>query len=79
MLKLFLFVFLVRCASCANILFVAGIPSPSHHIFNRALAFALADRGHNVTMIGNDEEKEVRKNFHFLLMEGTYSLQIIIN
>ncbi|RZB39172.1 UDPGT domain containing protein [Asbolus verrucosus] len=47
--------------------------SPSHHIWNRALAFGLANKGHNVTHIGPDEDKVVKpQNYTHILLEGIY-------
>lgn len=55
-----------------NILFIATMPSPSHHIFNRALAYGLVHKGHNVTYLSAENDKsEKPKNFTFLLQEGT--------
>ncbi|KAK5648756.1 hypothetical protein RI129_003648 [Pyrocoelia pectoralis] len=56
----------------ANILHIAPVGSPSHHIWNRALAFGLIKKGHNVTMLSHFEEKEKFKNFHIILLEGFF-------
>lgn len=72
MLKILFLFILIKCVSSANILHVSGIPSPSHHIFNRVLAFALAEKGHNVTMLATDVEKESHQNLHVVVMEGVY-------
>ncbi|KAK5648758.1 hypothetical protein RI129_003650 [Pyrocoelia pectoralis] len=56
----------------ANILHIAPIGTQSHHIWNRALAFGLSKKGHNVTMLSHFEEKEKFKNFHIILLEGYF-------
>jgi hypothetical protein len=54
-----------------NILYVAAVASPSHHIWNRALAFELANRGHNVTHIGPDQDDVPKPhNYSHILLEG---------
>lgn len=56
---------------CANILYIAAVPSPSHDIWNRVLGFALSKNGHNVTMLGNDKFKDQPSaNFHLLKLNG---------
>lgn len=76
----------------ANILYLCGVPSPSHHIwyykfifififlnhsflFNRNSAFAngLAARGHNITVISADQDKNPPNGVHYILIEGLYS------
>ncbi|RZC40275.1 UDP-glucuronosyltransferase 2B17-like, partial [Asbolus verrucosus] len=50
-----------------------NIPSPSHHIWNRALAFGLTNKGHNVTYIGPDEDEVPKpQNYTHILLEGVY-------
>ncbi|KAK5648757.1 hypothetical protein RI129_003649 [Pyrocoelia pectoralis] len=56
----------------ANILHIAPTGSRSHHIWNRALAFGLIRKGHNITMLSHSEEKEKFKNFHIILLEGFF-------
>lgn len=46
--------------------------SPSHFIYNKAVAEGLAARGHNVTFIGADVEKKNTKNLHFIHLEAVY-------
>jgi glucuronosyltransferase len=55
---------------CANILFLHGMISPSHHLWNRHLAKSLGKRGHNVTFISVDKETEKYKNVHYIVLEG---------
>lgn len=40
---------------------------------NKAFANELAARGHNVTIISPDEEKNPPKNTHYIHIEGLYS------
>jgi glucuronosyltransferase len=63
----------VNCCIGSNILFVSPVPSPSHHIWNRALAFGLVNKGHNVTLIGPDQDKVPKPaNYTHILLEGIY-------
>jgi glucuronosyltransferase len=59
---------------CANILYIHGIFSPSHHIWNSAFARGLASRGHNVTFLSTDPQKKATKNLHYILIEDGYEL-----
>lgn len=69
--KLLLVVLIIKNVLSANILYVSPIASPSHHIWNKALAFGLLEKGHNVTMITHETEKgPLPKNFTILTMEG---------
>ncbi|XP_031329149.1 UDP-glucuronosyltransferase 2B7-like [Photinus pyralis] len=75
MLIVFLLTFLLQYASCANILYVAPIASPSLQRWNRALAMGLRNRGHNVTMLSHDAEKGPPiQNFTLILLEGIYDI-----
>ncbi|XP_063704645.1 UDP-glucosyltransferase 2-like [Culicoides brevitarsis] len=56
----------------ANILFLNPVPSPSHHNWNRNIYYALAAKGHNVTVLSPDVDSEVTKNVHYLHMNGIY-------
>lgn len=60
-------------ASCENILFLAGIGSPSHHIWNREITYALAERGHNITVISPSRDEDQPANVHYLQIVGEYS------
>ncbi|KAG5685003.1 hypothetical protein PVAND_014206 [Polypedilum vanderplanki] len=71
-LKIFSFTFLVVATQSANILFTSELASPSHHIFNSALARALAERGHNVTFVSADLDKNPPKNLHYIHLEKQY-------
>ncbi|KAF2886449.1 hypothetical protein ILUMI_19724 [Ignelater luminosus] len=65
--------FIANSVFSANILYVTPVASPSHHVWNRVLAFGLIERGHNVTMLTHDAEKDpLPKNFTIILLEGIY-------
>lgn len=71
-IQIVLILFLANFTFCANILFLNGVPSPSHHIFNRALVIGLVERGHNLTYLSADKENEILENLHFIHLEKTY-------
>ncbi|XP_055606988.1 UDP-glucosyltransferase 2-like [Uranotaenia lowii] len=56
----------------ANILCILPIPSPSHHIWNSVWMEALVERGHNLTVISADKDKN-RENIKYYWMETIYS------
>ncbi|XP_069681643.1 UDP-glycosyltransferase UGT5-like isoform X1 [Periplaneta americana] len=56
----------------ARILALLPVPSPSHHIWNRALVLALAAKGHHVTVFTPDREKKPVGNFREIIIEGIY-------
>ncbi|CAH1173990.1 unnamed protein product [Phaedon cochleariae] len=60
----------VSSVSCANILITEDLASPSHQIWNYAIADALVARGHNVTVIGPKTISRENRKFHFILLEG---------
>jgi glucuronosyltransferase len=67
----------VNCCIGSNILFVSPVPSPSHHIWNRALAFGLVNKGHNVTLIGPDQDKVPKPaNYTHILLEGAEMISL---
>jgi glucuronosyltransferase len=47
--------------------------SPSHFIFNKALAEGLAQNGHNLTIVSPDVEKTPPPNVHYIHLEQIYS------
>ncbi|KAF2894414.1 hypothetical protein ILUMI_11758, partial [Ignelater luminosus] len=54
----------------ANILFIAPLASPSHYLWNKALSLALVERGHNVTIVTHDTEKDATpKNYTVITLE----------
>ncbi|XP_063921312.1 UDP-glycosyltransferase UGT5-like [Zophobas morio] len=55
-----------QCGSCAKILGVFSIPGRSHYLLGATLMKALAEKGHDVTMISSFGEKEPPKT------KGTY-------
>lgn len=61
-------------ALSANILFLSGMPSPSHHIFNRVLILGLADKGHNMTFLSPDPPAKAVPNVHYIYMEKVYEV-----
>lgn len=72
LLALFL-LFFIKEIICANILYIHGIVSPSHHIWNRRLALGLASKGYNVTFLSVDKPKgENVNNLHYIVLEDTY-------
>uniref|UniRef100_A0A1B0CI95 UDP-glucuronosyltransferase n=1 Tax=Lutzomyia longipalpis TaxID=7200 RepID=A0A1B0CI95_LUTLO len=54
-----------------NILCLMGVPSPSHHIWNRSLMQELMQRGYNLTVL-TVEIEESQPNLHFITMENVY-------
>jgi hypothetical protein len=58
--------------SAAKILGLMPTPSPSHHIWNRALILALAARGHQVTVLSPDPEKQPVANHTDFVIEKAY-------
>lgn len=57
----------------ANILYLNDIASPSHHIWNSAIVNALAARGHNVTYVSPDLDKNPPANVHYIHMAELYN------
>ena len=69
----FILLALLEESSCANVLFVNGIPSPSHHHYNRVFVLGLATKGHNVTFLSVDlVKKEIKNDVHYIHLEKTY-------
>lgn len=58
--------------SAAKILGLMSTPSPSHHIWNRALMLALAARGHQVTVLSPNPEKQPVANHTDIVIEKAY-------
>jgi glucuronosyltransferase len=52
---------------------VSFLSSPSHFIFNNALAKGLAARGHNLTIVSPDIEKKPVVNIHYIHLEQVYA------
>lgn len=58
-----------------NILIASEMTSPSHKLWNFALAEALVQKGHNVTMLAPDNMKYLGKqykNYHDIYLEDKY-------
>uniref|UniRef100_A0A1B0CVV0 UDP-glucuronosyltransferase n=1 Tax=Lutzomyia longipalpis TaxID=7200 RepID=A0A1B0CVV0_LUTLO len=66
--------FLPCVVNSANILVLETIASPSHHIWIRTLSTALAERGHNVTSLSADIEKETPENLLYLHLDKLYEV-----
>lgn len=60
-------------ANAANILYMNPVPSPSHHFWNTAYVNGLAARGHNVTVISVDRDKNPPNGVHYIRMDGLYN------
>ncbi|KAF5282556.1 hypothetical protein FQA39_LY04963 [Lamprigera yunnana] len=68
--KMLLFVFvLFNSAIGANILYISPTPAQSHHIWNRVLALALNEKGHNITMLTHGHEEHLPANFTLIRLE----------
>ncbi|XP_001653288.2 UDP-glucuronosyltransferase 2B20 [Aedes aegypti] len=70
-------VFLLLTVLCgltraANILYIDGVPSPSHFIWHRALINGLAAKGHSVTALSVDIEENPPQNVSYIKIEGVY-------
>jgi glucuronosyltransferase len=79
MIKLwYLFIILtifVRKNACikGNILFLNGLTSPSHHLWNRVLIRGLASKGYNITMLSVDNDENPSPNIHYIYLEQAYN------
>lgn len=63
---------IVETIYCKNILFLNGIASPSHHLWNGVLMKGLAQKGYNLTMVSVDTDINPPPNIHYIFMEATY-------
>uniref|UniRef100_A0A182JWK3 UDP-glucuronosyltransferase n=1 Tax=Anopheles christyi TaxID=43041 RepID=A0A182JWK3_9DIPT len=72
-LELSLVLVLVGVSQAANILFMSGVPSPSHYIWLRPLMYEMGKRGHNVTVLSADIEKSPPANVSYVHLENFYS------
>ncbi|XP_037040047.1 UDP-glucosyltransferase 2-like isoform X4 [Bradysia coprophila] len=59
--------------SAANILGLMGVPSPSHHNWNRNIFYKLAARGHNLTILSADVDRDATPGVHYIWAEEVYS------
>ena len=71
-LQLLTFIAIIKVITSGNILFLNGIASPSHHLWNRVLLKGLARKGFNMTMVSVDDDKNPEPNIHYIFMEATY-------
>lgn len=62
----------MNCVFGANILYLNGVPSPSHHLYNRVLVLGLAAKGHNVTFLSSDVVTRDVPNVHYIHLEKVY-------
>uniref|UniRef100_A0A1L8E197 Putative udp-glucoronosyl and udp-glucosyl transferase n=1 Tax=Nyssomyia neivai TaxID=330878 RepID=A0A1L8E197_9DIPT len=58
----------------ANILVLEGLPSPSHHVLFSVVNKALVARGHNVTAISADIDKNPTSNLTYLHLDKVYEI-----
>ena len=64
--------FTINNANSVNILCLMGTPSPSHHIWNKSIMKALADKGnYNLTILTFEMEQST-KSMHFIHIEDVY-------
>uniref|UniRef100_T1DNT0 Putative glucosyl/glucuronosyl transferase n=1 Tax=Anopheles aquasalis TaxID=42839 RepID=T1DNT0_ANOAQ len=63
----------VGVSQAANVLFMSGVPSPSHYIWLRPLINEMGRRGHNVTVLSADIEKRPPANVTYVHLENFYS------
>ncbi|CAD7082966.1 unnamed protein product [Hermetia illucens] len=72
--SLFFIFYVYGSVGCANILYLAGVASPSHGLWNFKLIEALASQGHNLTVLSVDKSKKPIKNAHIMDMQEIYSM-----
>lgn len=70
---LFIFSILFSVSNCENILFLCGIPSRSHHLWNGEIVKALAARGHNLTVLSTDFDLKSPENVQYLVLNDVYA------
>lgn len=70
--KVLAFFAIVNAIECENILFLNGLASPSHHLWNRVIIGGLASKGHNITMVSTDNDQNPQANIHYIFLEATY-------
>lgn len=71
---LFSFFVILKQTFGGNILYLNGVPSPSHHHYNRMFVLGLAAKGHNVTFVSVDTVKKPTLNVHYIFLEKTYEI-----
>lgn len=55
-----------------NILWIAGLTSPSHQLWVKVLQKTLASRGHNITALSVDVDNNITPNLTFIHLENVY-------
>jgi hypothetical protein len=55
-------------------LFLAQVPSRSHHIWNKPLMDGLVKNGHNVTAVSPIVDKKNPDNLHYVHLEKSYDM-----
>lgn len=73
-LKLLTFLTLLNVITCANILVLNSIASPSHHMWFNVFTRGLAKNGHNITIVTVEEDKNPEPNIHYIVTEGVYEV-----
>ncbi|XP_046966266.1 UDP-glycosyltransferase UGT5-like [Vanessa cardui] len=68
-LLLLLLPLLTNIVESANILYIVPFSSVSHYILLRPIGLELARRGHNVTVITSQKEKDPPTNYHEVLVD----------
>lgn len=71
-LKLFAVFVMIKVISCQNILYLNGVASPSHHLWNGVLIGGLAKKGLNKTIVSFDEDEKPPSNVHYIVLESSY-------
>uniref|UniRef100_A0A336LZ62 CSON008880 protein n=1 Tax=Culicoides sonorensis TaxID=179676 RepID=A0A336LZ62_CULSO len=73
--KIFLIFLMIKFSYSANILGIISLPSGSHLVWNKNLYQALAQRGHNITVIAADiDKKNENKNIHYIHADAYKSI-----
>lgn len=78
-MKKIIIIFLLICAflhiaNSYRILAVAAVPSKSHYYITHALMKALAEEGHDVTVISPFKAKKPIKNYKEVILENSLDL-----
>uniref|UniRef100_A0A182KBB4 UDP-glucuronosyltransferase n=1 Tax=Anopheles christyi TaxID=43041 RepID=A0A182KBB4_9DIPT len=62
-------VIIIRGTKLSNILYISAVASPSHFLWSQQFSKALANNGHNVTLLSIYKEG-TQHNLHFLKLDG---------
>lgn len=71
-LSVLLLILLANQSYGHNILWLAGLSSPSHQIWVNVLQRTLASRGHNITVLSVDVDNDTVSNLTFIHLENVY-------